>query len=131
MTPLEAMYFGKPVIVLNQGGFKDTVIDNYNGVFINQPTAESVAEATCKFEKIENSIDWNKNCRETAKNFTKDRFKKEFKSWLDRTDCVANFSWSYADGGKALEIASVDYMVYRKEAPSEKTLKTILADGTK
>ena len=46
MATLEAMHFGKPAIVLNQGGFRDYLKDGYNGIFIKEPTVDSVANAS-------------------------------------------------------------------------------------
>lgn len=83
MAPLEAMYFGKPAIVLNQGGFKDYLKDGYNGVFIEQPTVEGVKRAIEKFENIERKVNWDKNCKETANHYTKKRFQSELKAHID------------------------------------------------
>lgn len=51
-----------------------------------------------------------------------DAFNKGFEEWTARTRCVANLVWNYKDG-KKLEIAGVDYIVYRREPPSSKTIK--------
>lgn len=52
-------------------------------------------------------------------------FNKSFAEWSARTGCVVNFSWSYRDG-KRLEVAGIDYIVYRREAPSAKTMKEVV-----
>ncbi len=39
LTPVEAMMFGKPSVVLRYGGFLETVIDGETGVFFDEPTA--------------------------------------------------------------------------------------------
>jgi hypothetical protein len=57
-------------------------------------------------------------------------FNASFEDWRQRTGCVVNFSWGYANGGKKLEIAGIDYIVYRKPAPSEKTLQEVLQPAT-
>lgn len=59
-----------------------------------------------------------------------DRFNKELEAWHKKFECVANFSWGYT-GCKNLEIASVDYIVYRKPAPNEKTVREVLARAPK
>ena len=83
MAPLEAMHFGKPAIVLNQGGFRDYLKDGYNGIFIKEPTVDSVAEAIKRFESLEDKVRWDKNCEETASKYTKDRFQKEFRKFVE------------------------------------------------
>jgi len=85
MTPLEAMYLGKPAIVPNQGGFKDTVIDGYNGVFSKSSSVTDLSEAILRFEELEKRVNWEKNCKETASRFTKERFKKEFKGFVEKS----------------------------------------------
>ncbi|MFH1388479.1 MAG: glycosyltransferase [Patescibacteria group bacterium] len=82
IAPLEAMYFGKPCIVPNQGGFKDTVKDSYNGVFSMDTSVESLKQAILKFESIKN-VNWDKNCQETAKNFTKEIFQQKFREFVE------------------------------------------------
>ena len=83
MAPLEAMYFGKPAIVPNQGGFKDYLLDGHNGVFIEEPTVDSVVEAVKRFESLENKVKWDKNCKETANKYTKERFQKVFRKFVE------------------------------------------------
>jgi hypothetical protein len=55
-----------------------------------------------------------------------DEFNAKLKEWRDTTGCVANFGWNYSDG-KSLEVTGIDYIVYRKEPPSAKTLKDALS----
>ncbi|MDQ6747539.1 MAG: glycosyltransferase, partial [Candidatus Dormibacteraeota bacterium] len=55
ITPLEAAAFGKPSVVLRQGGFLDTVVEGETGVFFDTPEAEAIAVAlramrTARFE---------------------------------------------------------------------------------
>ena len=45
LSPLEAGAFGRPSVVLRDGGYLDTVVDGVNGVFFDAPRAELVAEA--------------------------------------------------------------------------------------
>lgn len=107
------------------------------------PRIPTLSDIEARIKEIEKSVKGGSSAtpekaedRESAQKITKelqevvDRFNVDLKSWLDRTDCVANFSWSYADG-KRLEITSIDYMVYRKEPPSEKVLKDLLSRDPK
>lgn len=57
-----------------------------------------------------------------------DTFNSSFDTWAKTYKCVTNFNWIYTgeEGGKRLEIATVDYIVYRKPAPGERTIKDVL-----
>ena len=52
MTPLEVNAAGRPVIAFRAGGATETVIDRTTGVFFDEPTAESLAEAIGSFETV-------------------------------------------------------------------------------
>lgn len=54
-----------------------------------------------------------------------DTFNKSLSKWYEDTGCVAGFSWRYR-GRKSLEVDGIDYIVYRKDAPSDESLKSIL-----
>lgn len=54
-----------------------------------------------------------------------DAFNENIEHWYKSTGCVANFSWEYLDR-KKLAIAGVDFILYRKKAPSGTTVKEIL-----
>lgn len=45
LSPLEAGAFGRPSVVLRDGGYLDTVADGVNGVFFDSPSAGLVAAA--------------------------------------------------------------------------------------
>lgn len=55
-----------------------------------------------------------------------DTFNRELELWHDLTGCVVNFGWNYSNG-KQLEITGIDYIIYRKTAPSEESIKSALA----
>jgi len=55
-------------------------------------------------------------------------FNNSLESWYKNSGCVANFAWGYQQG-KKLEVTSIDYIVYRKQAPDEQTLKEVLSRG--
>ena len=44
------------------------------------------------------------------------KFNDQFKEWMDKTGCRANFGWQYPehDSIKTMEIQSIDLIVYRK-----------------
>ncbi len=79
ITPVEAMAAGTPVIAFNGGGFKETVIDGKTGIFLNSVDTKTIAAAIKRFEKIK----WDtKVLQEHARRFSKERFRKEMKSYL-------------------------------------------------
>ena len=80
IIPVEAMAAGTPVIALNQGGVKETVVDGKTGLFFEERTPESLAEAVKRFQKLKiNSED----CINQAKKFSKERFKKEMLQFIN------------------------------------------------
>jgi glycosyltransferase involved in cell wall biosynthesis len=51
ITPVEAQYFGCPVIAYGKGGALETVIKEKTGIFFDQQTEESLNQAISVFEK--------------------------------------------------------------------------------
>lgn len=81
ITPVESMMMGTPVIAFNGGGYRETVIDGKTGVLFNEYTVEGLMSAVRKFEKSRfNSSQIQKN----AQKFSKERFKKEFSSFVKK-----------------------------------------------
>jgi glycosyltransferase involved in cell wall biosynthesis len=52
IIPLEAMATGCPVIAYGRGGALETVIDKKTGIFFDEQSADAIAEAVLKAEKI-------------------------------------------------------------------------------
>lgn len=82
ITPLEAMASGRPVIALNQGGSRDTVIDGKTGIFFEKQTPESLKSAIEKYQKEKRNFD-SEVIREHAKTFDKSEFEKKFMSYIN------------------------------------------------
>jgi glycosyltransferase involved in cell wall biosynthesis len=80
ITPVESMLCGTPVIAFNGGGYKETVIDGKTGVLFNDYSVEGLVDAVRKFEKMKLSA---KDCIEQAEKFSKERFKKEIKEFVE------------------------------------------------
>jgi glycosyltransferase involved in cell wall biosynthesis len=76
ITPVEAMSVGTPVIALNSGGLKETVVAGKTGVLFEKPTVDSLINAIKDFEQTK--IKGN-NCIEQAEKFSTKRFIKEMK----------------------------------------------------
>jgi glycosyltransferase involved in cell wall biosynthesis len=53
MVPLEANAAGRPVVAFRGGGAEETVVEGLNGVFFDQPNAESMAAAILRLEAME------------------------------------------------------------------------------
>lgn len=81
ITPVEAMGVGTPVIAYRSGGVVESVIDGKTGLFFNSLTVPSLGKAIEKFEK---TIIDPKACIQQAEKFSKERFKKEIKSFVDK-----------------------------------------------
>ncbi|MDE5053929.1 glycosyltransferase family 4 protein [Niallia taxi] len=85
ITPLEAQACGTPVIAYGKGGSCETVkghgqTANPTGLFFYEQTAEAIKKAVEDFEKLKiNPI----NCREHAVKFSPERFRLEFKQFVD------------------------------------------------
>jgi len=52
MVPVESMAFGCPVIAYRSGGVTETVVENKTGVFFDDLTANSCADAIKRFQKL-------------------------------------------------------------------------------
>lgn len=80
IMPVEAQSFGVPVVALNQGGVKESVVDGKTGVLFGKPTVENVVGAI----KILNKLNIKSaDCMEQAKKFSKERFISEIKNFVN------------------------------------------------
>ncbi len=81
MVPVEAEAAGVPVIALGQGGVLETVIDGKTGILFAKPETDELVKAIRKFEGV-TRVKWAENCKEQAKKFGKDKFKKDLKEFV-------------------------------------------------
>ncbi|MEK7472556.1 MAG: glycosyltransferase [Patescibacteria group bacterium] len=80
MTVVEAQAAGTPVVAFNGGGFKESIISGKTGVFIDEITEESLKMAINKIETTK----WDKKALlSNAKKFSKERFKKEMRQFVE------------------------------------------------
>lgn len=80
ITPVEAMLSGTGVIAFNGGGYKETVIDGKTGVLFDDYSQDGLLKAINRFEKIKfNSSELIAH----AQKFSKERFKKEIKDFVN------------------------------------------------
>lgn len=82
ITPLEAMYNGRPVIAYGRGGLLDTVTDQ-TGVFFSEQTVESLIEAVQRFEQNKAKFT-SENCRARSLEFTRESFRKQYMGFLEQ-----------------------------------------------
>lgn len=85
ITPLEAQACGTPVIAYGKGGSLETVkgykeSEKPTGYFFYEQTAQSIKKAIEEFEQIAFNPS---NCREHALKFSLDRFRDDFKQFID------------------------------------------------
>lgn len=66
IAPVEAQAAGRPVIAYAKGGALETVVDATTGVFFEQQTAEAIAEAALRLDRL--NIDPSM-CRQNANRF--------------------------------------------------------------
>lgn len=81
ITPLEAMSFGKPVIALNSGGFKETVTKE-TGILFEKPTVKDLSNGIKNYELRIKEFKPEK-VKKHSSTFSKENFKKEFKNFVD------------------------------------------------
>lgn len=82
ITPVEAQACGTPVICLGHGGTLETVINMATGVHFEKQSIESLLNAIEKFENNYEIFD-AKNIRKNALRFSKERFERELKMFVD------------------------------------------------
>ncbi len=80
ITPVEAMAVGRPVIAFQGGGYLETVVAGKTGEFFSEPTVESLVKVLKNFNPAKYS---SADCRQQAEKFSKERFKKEIKKFVE------------------------------------------------
>ena len=91
IIPVEAQACGTPVIAYGKGGITETVISIQNtdayhsptGIFFNEQTSSALIDAVKRFEVIKGLFD-PIAIRKNAERFSIERFKKEFKDFMDK-----------------------------------------------
>jgi len=76
---VEAQAAGCPVIAYGKGGAREIVIENQTGLFFDEPTPESLIEATQKFSQMRFSVH---DCSRNAARFNRQRFLSELKGFV-------------------------------------------------
>ncbi len=80
LTPLEGALFGKPAVVLRQGGFLDTVQEATTGIFFDRPAPSSIRAAV----RVAASRAWDEETlRAHAERFSEDRFAARLRRFVE------------------------------------------------
>lgn len=82
ISAVEALASGKPVIAYKGGGVLEIIKDKVSGIFFEEQTWESLADALVNFNS--NEFDSYK-LRELSKKFSKEVFKKEIFEFIKKT----------------------------------------------
>lgn len=94
ITPVEAQACGTPVIAYGRGGALETVRSKEDstdptGVFFSEQSVESICKTVAEFEKNQNEY-IPSNCRKNAEYFSIDRFRREFKEYVEMVQAGAH-----------------------------------------
>jgi len=86
IAPVEAMGYGLPVIAYNSGAIPEYIKETVNGFLFNELSAESLIKKIKKFENLDKNkiLKMKKQARKTAKKFTKENFKKNILSFIEK-----------------------------------------------
>lgn len=80
ITPVEAQATGRPVIAYKKGGALETVIEGITGIFFEEQTVDSLAEAIHRF----NTMRFDKRkIRKHAEKFNREKFKEKIKIYIE------------------------------------------------
>lgn len=81
-SPVEAMASGKPTIAPNEGGYRETAINNKTGLLIDDINSEKIISA---IKQVKESADkYKEECLNQAKLFDSSLFEKKFQEELIR-----------------------------------------------
>ena len=86
LAPIEAMAAGIPVLAYAEGGAKDYVVKNTNGLFFDRQTVNAIAETMEKFQKSKlcsKSAATRKAIQDSVSQFDKKIFKQKIKELVD------------------------------------------------
>lgn len=81
IVPIEAMACGTPVIALDEGGTKETVIDKVNGLHFKKQRVEDIILAVSQFETLVFSAS---DVSESVQSYSTDRFKNEMRTFVKK-----------------------------------------------
>lgn len=81
MSPVESMSAGKPVIWVNDGGLKETIVDQKTGYLLPKQIRESdIVDAVQKLTP-ERALEMRDSCEKQAKKFSLESFEEQLKKY--------------------------------------------------
>jgi glycosyltransferase involved in cell wall biosynthesis len=80
IAAVEAQAAGRPVIALNAGGVRETVLEGVTGAFFDRPEPAALAEAVASFDAL--GVD-PETCVENARRFDSAQFRRGLKAVVD------------------------------------------------
>ncbi len=83
IVSVEAQACGTPVLAYYRGGARETVIPDKTGLFFFEQSKEAIIKAVINFENVRRNFNTG-DLINNANRFSKERFKREFKSFLNR-----------------------------------------------
>lgn len=96
IIPVEAQACGTPVIAYGRGGVLESVrglsSEMPTGVFFPEQTVEAIKQAVGYFESVEGDIT-PQACRENALRFSPDRFRREFRDYVENEWVLFRKKW--------------------------------------
>lgn len=81
IIPVEAQACGAPVVALDIGGARDTVVQGETGIRVARQEPDLFAEAIAQ---VASSLPSPALCRANAEHFSAERFIAELRGWMDR-----------------------------------------------
>jgi len=82
MSPVESMSAGKPVIGVDDGGLKETIIHEKTGVLLPQKIRVSDIIHAVQEMTPERALSLRKACEKRARDFSLEKFEKELKNYI-------------------------------------------------
>lgn len=86
IVPIEAMACGKPVIAYRGGGGLETIVEGKTGLFFDEQTPESLAEAVRRFERSKGEFD-PREIRRHAESFRTKIFRDKMRGFFENIEC--------------------------------------------
>lgn len=84
IVPIEVQAHGKPVLAYKSGGHLETIKEGISGMFFNELNVDHLCEKVEEFNKaIKDKKFDSKKIIESTQKFSKERFQKEFKKFVD------------------------------------------------
>jgi glycosyltransferase involved in cell wall biosynthesis len=77
MSPVESMAAGKPVLGVNDGGLKESIINRKTGLLIDKEARIEDIVSGIEFLTPKKSLEMRKDCEKRARDFSFKEFEKK------------------------------------------------------